>query len=86
MTGGTLRRLQELAAVMRGGLTTWRATKEANLAAACQSAIGHSALDDNHQLQPPDRVRRAHVRVSGGCSLAKHHPSRRPSCDTSSVL
>jgi hypothetical protein len=46
MTGGPLRRLQELAAELRKGPgLVWRAPKEANLRAARQSAIKYEHYD-----------------------------------------
>jgi hypothetical protein len=44
MTGSPFRRLEELAVVLRVGPRCSRATKEANLRAACQSAMDQTSM------------------------------------------
>ena len=59
MTGSPLRRLQELAAQLTWVVISgWRATKEANLAGACQSAIKHGGQVGGTHHRPNQRTRR----------------------------
>ncbi len=59
MTGGTLRRLQELAAGLPESLAHVGERRRGRIwRAACQSAIEHSAFDDSCHIQAKARLNR----------------------------